>query len=472
MTFRASPILGLAVGEGGILCAQVAGGARGAVVQKVGWFTRPIAAATDAITPEQEGALLGAFLKEHGFSATRAVVGVPARWLLSQEKELPPAGVDEAKAILRLHAERMMLADSAPMVADFAGDLRASPPRVLLVALLQSHLDRLSKMIGAAGLSTVAVTSTALAAARFSDETSSVPFVMLGDKSAELVVARNGAPRALRHVSITVRGPSGAGGAASDLRRAMAMAGGSDAGVTVWDGVGLDRHEWDDLASRLKTTVHHGPGVERAGTSIATGALNGAAGGRSVDAYLPAVALAAAGLKRAGLPIDFAHPRLQAVAPRRIGRRGMWSAAFVLLAVVCLASLYVTVQQREAQAVELDSKLKAIADDAKAAQANIDRVAFGRTYFESRPPTLQCLRDVSLAFDYDEPIWATSFTLRDNGRGQLQGRASDQRLVLMVNDRLKANPRFANVQLVDSRDTGGNSREVVFSISFNYVGGP
>jgi hypothetical protein len=75
-----------------------------------------------------------------------------------------------------------------------------------------------------------------------------------------------------------------------------------------------------------------------------------------------------------------------------------------------------------------------------------------------------------MAFNYDEPVWATNFTLRDNHKGQLQGKAADQRTVLSVLDRLKNNPHFSAVQLQDLREAGQRSREVAFSISFTFVG--
>jgi hypothetical protein len=42
--------------------------------------------------------------------------------------------------------------------------------------------------------------------------------------------------------------------------------------------------------------------------------------------------------------------------------------------------------------------------------------------------------------------------------------------VLALSDRLKANPKFQDVQLIDSREAAGSSRDVAFSITFTYTG--
>ena len=105
-----------------------------------------------------------------------------------------------------------------------------------------------------------------------------------------------------------------------------------------------------------------------------------------------------------------------------------------------------------------------------AAQTAIDHVMYGRTYFDLRPPHLNCLRELSMAFNYDETIWVTSMTFRDNRQGTFQGKASDKGMITNLLDRLKNNPKFTNVQLQDLREAGSRDRDFTFSISFNYTG--
>ena len=77
---------------------------------------------------------------------------------------------------------------------------------------------------------------------------------------------------------------------------------------------------------------------------------------------------------------------------------------------------------------------------------------------------------MTLAFRADEPIWATSFLVRDNLAGQVLGKATDQRSVLAVLDRLKKDPRFRDAKLLDMRDASGRTRDISFSVGLVFAG--
>ena len=74
-----------------------------------------------------------------------------------------------------------------------------------------------------------------------------------------------------------------------------------------------------------------------------------------------------------------------------------------------------------------------------------------------------------MAFRDDEPLWVASFALRDNRTGTLSGKSTDQRFVLGLLDRLKKNPKFSDVKLLDMRDAGGRNKEIAFSLSFTFI---
>jgi len=159
-----SSSLGLLVSDRGIVCAQVAANGVERVVKKIGVFT---AERSILESPEETGRALKAFLETHGYTATRAVVGVPARWTISQERDIPPVGPEEARAVLRLAAERLSLADSGSLVVDYAGALAPQKSKVLLVGILRTQLDKLTRLTEAAGLSLVGACPAALATSAF-----------------------------------------------------------------------------------------------------------------------------------------------------------------------------------------------------------------------------------------------------------------------------------------------------------------
>src|SRR5688572_22271480 len=107
--FASSQILALAIHERGISCAQVAAAGAGSkkrrgglVVQKLAHF--PIASGRSFDDADALGRELREFLRTHGFTAPRAIVGAPAKWVIAQDRELPPTDWKQAAAMLRLQA--------------------------------------------------------------------------------------------------------------------------------------------------------------------------------------------------------------------------------------------------------------------------------------------------------------------------------------------------------------------------------
>src|SRR5687767_6838697 len=125
MIGRGNSFLGIAfTAEQSVACAEVsvAGGVRS--VRRAATFVFPDGATLDS--PAAAGQALAAFLRQQKFTSSRAVVGVPARWLVALEKDLPPADVETAHAALRLQAERLAVAESGEVVFDFAGEAHRS----------------------------------------------------------------------------------------------------------------------------------------------------------------------------------------------------------------------------------------------------------------------------------------------------------------------------------------------------------
>ena len=99
----------------------------------------------------------------------------------------------------------------------------------------------------------------------------------------------------------------------------------------------------------------------------------------------------------------------------------------------------------------------------------VDRYNYGSGFFPvGRPPVLDCLRELTLAFRDTDRIWTNSVTYRENGKGTLAGKAADQRTVTDLLDRMRRNPRFSDVKVLDIREADPKSREVSFSASFTF----
>jgi hypothetical protein len=475
-----SSFLGLAMAERSITCAEISVTGERRMLRRVATFTFPADPTPDK--PQALGQGLASFLRARRFSSSRAVVGVPAKWLLATQREVPPSDEEQAHAILRLQAERLAVAESGDMVFDYAGspDPRA-PARVLLTGMRRHQFDRIDAIMDAAGITVLAITPTALALASAMVGAADAPVLTLGRQGAEIVWQHAGIPRMLRHFSMTMANGQSApalGALGCELQRAVALAPLNGSGglgeMLLLDGVGFEQPDLDQLADRMGLPIRIGTGLE----SMGIGAEAAAFPAETVSLprlvvegqAMPAAALAAAAASRRRITPDFAHSRLAAPAKRRLDRMTTWGIVVGSILVVALVSLGVMVQQRSKTLRQLNQAYSAVEDEIKTAEQMVSRVNYARGFFDARPPVLDCLRELTLAFRDDEPIWASSLTLRDSGRGQMAGRTTDQRLVLALLDRLKKNPRFADVKVLEIREAGGRVREWSFSMGFTFSG--
>ncbi|MGC4034216.1 MAG: hypothetical protein QM754_21260 [Tepidisphaeraceae bacterium] len=393
---------------------------------------------------------------------------MPARWLIAQERDLPPVDANAAADLLRLAAERLSLAESGTLVADYAGQVDPkAASKVLLVGMLKPQLDKVRTFLEAAGLQMEAVCPTSLAIADLTGGDKNV--LHLGADGAELVLQTNGNPRTLQPLTPDLAALG------AELRRTLAMRGVAASDLTLSDSVGLTDEQAAGITSKLSTaTTRFG---KELGATLSPGAHNGSAKTLSPDAHWPAVALAVSAATKRGLPIDFADSKLTFRPPAKFGRKTILGAAVGVLAVLGFGWLVMTVNAREAEEQELAKlvaeKKQPIAD----AKADIDQITYGRTFFDTRPNMLECVKQIALAFNYDEQIWLNSIDMKLDGRCSIVGRSVDRQndlsLINALRARLAANPSFKNVSVTSTSDTGsgsGQNREQLkaFTIALLY----
>lgn len=452
MIGRASSILGLAIADGRLLCGEVA--ARGGALRKQAVFAPPGGFTLDR--PEEMGTALREFLKHERFTATAAVVGIPARWVIAQEREVPPATPAEAAALLRLQAERLAASDASDIAFDFVGQPRSdAATRVLVVGTLRSRLTQLERMLTAAGLQLRAVTPTGLAvASSLGEGAGDAPVLLLQGTGADVVWRTGGTPRLLQHVPLSLNGHGKSLSMLGlELRRGLIRpAPGAEREAVVLNASSFAMEELGDFFRSAGITARPHPS-----TTVGHGADTAAA-----------VAVASAAAAHA-LPADFLHSRLAAPTRRGIGRRTWWAAAVGLIVVALAGFELIDYQMQLGELQALESHTAAIAPDVAQAEAAIARTGFGRGFYEGRPPVLDCLREVTLAFGEDPKVWATGVSFRAGAKGQLTGAATDQQAALALLERIKANGHFDDVTLIDLRDAAAaREREVGFTITFVY----
>ena len=157
-------ILGLAVSEQSISAVEVGGGHGRRKVLRAAELSVPEGVA--ATEPAALGRALRQFLRREHFSASHAVIGLGARWLVAKDKTLPPTAPDLLRGVLTIAAEREFASDAEDLAVDYC-DLPAAGEgqRVLLVAASRRNVSHLAAAADAAGLKVEAVTSSTMALA-------------------------------------------------------------------------------------------------------------------------------------------------------------------------------------------------------------------------------------------------------------------------------------------------------------------
>ena len=471
MIRRTRKILGLMLDEKAIRVAEVRTNAHGAVLTAAGEFS--FAEGLSLEDPARLGEALADFFKTHEFTSRKVVIGIPAKWLLTSERVLPSANGEALLSMIRLEAERCFAASGDRLIVDATvGPASSEGIRVLLAAASRERLACAKTLVEAAGLTTLAVTSTTLQLAIAVRRNVPAGFLLtVLPEYAELATLSETGPAALRHIplsdgkspteqtrdlslalaqaSSTVRSP--------DARQAVPLA--------VWEAV-ADPRSAEALSQDLAVKVDAVIGLRNlnlGGTGAALKNLDGRFGG--------AVALAlAGGTARRELSVDFAAPRLEKHKRPMRFRPLAWAAAVALtFAAACIIFLLDWRTQRR-ELADLQQNLRDMKPDIEAAQSVVEQVRMARGWTDRKPSFLKPLRSLTMAFPWEERIWVTNMAIRQDMKCLVSGKSAGQQSVLTLVDRIREDPSFDQVTVLHVRDAGGSSSDVSFSITFNFVG--
>ena len=125
----------------------------------------------------------------------------------------------------------------------------------------------------------------------------------------------------------------------------------------------------------------------------------------------------------------------------------------------------------------LKDQLAQMQPDIDAAETVVESVAAARSWYDRRPPFLDCLVALARAFPLDGRVWATSLAINEDVgetagmQCVVTGKATEEAPVLTVLDALRGSEKFAEVKLLYLQETRGASADRTFSIKFAYVGG-
>jgi hypothetical protein len=472
--------LGLAFQDGVIHIAELRAAGTHRHVLRTAAFDIP--AAGSLTDPASLGAALGAFLRANLFTARHAVIGLPVQWLMTKPQSVPPAEGAALASLLRIQAERAFSYEGKDLAIDYLPQEAEGGPRsVLLFAALKRRVDQVKAAAEAAGLTVRHITASAatLALAGAAGPNGAPDMVVeLLPQSVQLVIRRNASVRSIRHLSVGGAAPAAKGetepaawaeALTSELRRVIATdeTGSLNGGrLVIWDGIGLPQEAIERMGERLSLAVH----AHRTLAPLAH--VNGEpAGEPGAGRYAAATALARSSVDQDLVAVDFLNSRL--APPRRqwIGRRMRLAVLAAAALAIALAALLYSWYAAAAAVSELDRQLKEQEPTVEAAEAFNDKVSAADGWFRRRPPYLDCLLHLSRAFPENGTLWATLLSLPDDMRGILSGKATDDRAVLEVMQRLQESPNFSDVKLhggIRYPQGSDRSQDLSFSISFRF----
>jgi hypothetical protein len=337
-----------------------------------------------------------------------------------------------------------------------------------LAGTSQQRIGQIISIAEAAGLNVLAVTSSVLALSTvLAKQTSQKILVALSGEATELVVQADNGPRTLRHLAISGEQLASSNGTAapalamlgSELMRTSLAAGEGSHELLLWNGSGLQSDALQALRDRY--SLHITPARDLGGLQLSTD--------ESASEFGPAAALALLAHGGATLPLDFLHSRLIPPRQSHLGRKVYWGIGIAAAIVLAIVSQIWSLHSKQLELNTLNDRLAQLQPTVVTAKAMDAKVTAADGWYANRPSMLDCMEHVTAAFPQEGVIWATNIAVRDNGIGTVTGKSRDQAQVLAVYDRMKNDTKFSKVIVNDIRQgTGNNSREISFSISFNF----
>lgn len=438
-------LLGLALDERAIHFALLASNGGGPAVKLTARFDFPDGVGWDQ--PEALAEALKAELRQQGVKGRRAVAGLSSRWIIAQPHLVPPVTPEAAVGVLRLAVERELGLDAREWELDYAGDADPNQARPLLVvAAPRRRIEQITRTLTLAGIEPTGLTATALVSAESAGRDPSPRAVLTIDQgAADLALCSDGRAVAIERLTLPMgEGSAWAAQLAAQVQRTLvawsARTGLTVAGLTVRDARELPTAPVRELAERLNLPLEHA-------------ALEPDGGAAALVSRPPR--------------LNFLHPRLADAPPRRLTRPRVLAGAAVLVLVALTLWLVGDWYVRRQTVLGLESDLEAMKTDLTQAELEVSRLKLARGWYDQRPQVLECLRALTLAAPTSDALWASSLALRDDMTGTFAGRATDQRAVLDLLERLKTSS-FRDVKLLYLRQGDRNNPAVSFALAFTF----
>lgn len=466
MKTKSGTTLALMFQETSVSIAQISMGRKKHSPLQAATFDLPAPLTAD--NAETLGQGLRSFLRSKHLSAKTAVAGVPAKWVVGRPIQIPPTASENVARLLAIQAEQAFSINYDDLVVDYSA--RISPDkasRVLLVAMQRSRLNEIQTLVKSAGLQLASVTPTAAATSLFS-LTSARPHcgIYTQNEHCDYVLCGEGLLREIKHIPARLRDGE-TNGVSPDLRRQLILAGQNEGTsnpleVLLWP----DSADSGDSLGLLRDAVDAGSRVRRGREALLE--VGHDCSDDLEPMYDATIGLALARNETDLSLIDFLNSRLAVKAETSYRKAIVWSLLLGFLLIVAVGGLTWIYHQDKLAVAASQQELQANEGAHVAALALKQKFAQASTWYSGRPVYLDCLRELTLAFPERGDIWIRSLSLDADGSGAVMGDAIDRVSVNRVIDKLVQSAAFAHVENRGTHSIGGNSRNVAYTILFQY----
>jgi hypothetical protein len=442
-------------------------------VQKTQAFSVPLTLDPLTAAPELVGREIRNQLEAAGVRERHCIFGVPLKWILTAQTELPPLPEADAVSLLQLEAEKGFHADAASLqISSVRSNLAEGRKFVLLTAIPVTHVTALDQVLIAARLKPVSFAAgIAALQAPTAESADGVLALAVGASSVALQVTAGGGVAALRALDgaletegnrttllpalVSREARVTLGQLPAELRQQVRR-------IRIFGPRDLAQQLADEMELRfepvgLKVEIVSAYAPDEFGVTLPPEA--------SVS---PAFSLAARLLTAQKAPFEFLPPKPtvieQLVAKYSSGRlQSAGAVAAGVAAIILGLFLY-----QQIQLWRLRSKWAHMEAQVTDLQRIQDQIQQYQPWYAGNYRSLAILRELSLAFPQSGVVTAKTISTRDDGTVSCSGNAEDNAALLAVQASLSALPGVSAVHLEQSR---GNKPPIQFVFSFKFNNG-
>ena len=441
-----------------------------AVLQK---FSVTLALDPLTAAPELVGREIRNHLDAAGVRERDCVVGVPVKWILTAQTELPPLPEADAKSLLQMEAERGFHSDITTLqISDSRSPLAEGKKNVLLAGIPNTHLAALEKVLAAAKLKPVSF-APGISALQFpgDEKSGGVLALAIGERNVSLQISAGGGVVALRSLEGAVKDEAGrrtlhADVVARETRITLGQLPGGlrDAvkSIRIFGPRELAQPLTDEMELRFEP-------MDIKVEFVSAYAPNEFGVALPVETSLSAAfSLAARFLAEQKPAFEFLPPKPNFielfVSKYSSGRLRTTGAVAAGIAVVILGLFLF----QQIQLWHYRTQWSRIAVKVGELQAIQDNIRQYRSWYDGTFPNLAILRQLTLAFPEDGSVTAKNIEVRDGSTVTCSGTARDYAALLAMQSRLRAADGVNDVKLEQIR--GKAPMQFVFAFKFNNGG--